>query len=83
MNAKISRACEAIASSAIDLSNDQSPTTASLYVSQMELANLDGRGLAKATTIIKNAFSGDKHREFREIIDAPLLQHLVMEEAIE
>ncbi len=83
LNAKISRACEAIVSSAIDLSNDQSPTTASLYVSQMELADLDGRGLAKATTIIKNAFPGDKHREFREIIDAPILQHLVMEEAIE
>ncbi|AAY61986.1 hypothetical protein RFEPED_1260 [Rickettsia felis str. Pedreira] len=80
---KISRACEGIAESVIDLSNDQSPTTASLYVSQMELADLNTKDLAKVTTIIKNSFPGDKHREFREIVDAPLLQHLVMEEAIE
>ena len=83
LNAKISRACEGIAESVIDLSNDQSPTTASLYISQMELADLNTKDLAKVTTIIKNSFPGDKHREFREIIDAPLLQHLVMEEAIE
>ncbi|ABV74539.1 hypothetical protein A1C_01045 [Rickettsia akari str. Hartford] len=82
LNAKISRACEAIASSAIDLSKDQSHTAASLYVNQIALADLDGRGLAKVTTIIKDAFPGDKYRKFREIIDAPLLQHLVMEESI-
>lgn len=83
LNAKISRTCEGIAESVIDLSNDQSPTTESLYISYMALADLNTKDLAKVTTIIKNSFPGDRNKELRNIIDAPLLQHLVMEEAIE
>ncbi|MFV9861878.1 MAG: hypothetical protein AB8U04_05495, partial [Rickettsia aeschlimannii] len=83
LNAKISRTCEGIAESVIDLSNDQSPTAESLYISYMALADLNTKDLAKVTTIIKNSFPGDKNKELREIIDAPLLQHLVMAEAIE
>lgn len=49
----------------------------------MALADLNTKNLAKVTTIIKNSFPGDKNKELREIIDAPLLQHLVMTEAIE
>ncbi|KJV99101.1 hypothetical protein RAMDARK_1822 [Rickettsia amblyommatis str. Darkwater] len=67
----------------IDLSNDQSPTAESLYISYMALADLNTKDLAKVTTIIKNSFPGDQNKELREIIDAPLLQHLVMAEAIE
>ncbi|EER22848.1 hypothetical protein REISMN_06740 [Rickettsia tamurae subsp. buchneri] len=49
----------------------------------MALADLNTKDLDKVTTIIKNSFPGDKNKELRKIIDAPLLQHLVMEDAIE
>ncbi len=74
---------KALPNPVIDLSNDQSPTAESLYISYMALADLNTKDLDKVTTIIKNSFPGDKNKELREIIDAPLLQHLVMEDAIE
>ncbi len=82
LNAKISRTCKGIAESVIDLSSDQSPTAESLYISYMALADLNTKDLAKVTTIIKNSFPGDKNKKLREIIDAPLLEHLVMIEAM-
>ncbi|MFY9589766.1 T4SS effector phosphatidylinositol 3-Kinase RisK1 [Rickettsia endosymbiont of Halotydeus destructor] len=83
LNAKIFRACEGIAEAAIDLSNDQSPTTTSLYISQVDLANLNSQDLAKVTKIIKDSFPGEKNKELREIIDTPLLQEIVRENATE
>ncbi|BDU60190.1 hypothetical protein FLA4_06000 [Candidatus Rickettsia kotlanii] len=82
MNARILRTCEGIAESVITLSNDQSPTAESLYISYIALAGLNTNDLVKVTTIIKNSFPGDKNKGLREIIDASLLQHLVVAEVI-